>query len=323
MNRIYVLFIFFIIEKGFIAMFLLIFNQLMKMLLIMAAAFICYRIKLINQEGNRNFSNLLLMIVNPCLIITVYQTDYNSHLIQGLLIAFLLAIASHMIGIVISHFAFPKHITDFEIERFTSIYSNCGFMGIPIVNSVLGSEGVFYLTAYISVFNFLSWTHGTGLLIGKFSRKNLKQGLLSPMILATAGGLILFFLQIRLPEIFIDSLNYIASMNTPLAMIVAGLSVAQADLKKIFINLRILKVSMFRLLAIPFAVLLLFSFLPVNHRVTYPILIASACPCATTGTMMSIRFNKNYTYSSEIVSVSTVLSILTIPIVTYFSGFLL
>lgn len=304
-------------------MFLLIFNQLMKMLIIMLIAFICYRIKLFNQEGNRNFSSLLLMIVNPCLIITVYQTDYDPKLVKGLAIAFILALLSHLIGITIAKLAFSDKNNDFEIDRFTAIYSNCGFMGIPIVSSVLGNEAVFYLTGYITVFNFLSWTHGIGLLKRQFSIKELKEGILSPMILATAGGLLLFLLQIRLPEVVFDSIDYIASMNTPLAMIVAGLSVAQADLKKIFSNLRVLKVCMIRLFIIPLAVLLILSVLPIDLLITYPILIASSCPSATTGTMMAIRYDRNYTYSSEIVSVSTILSMFTIPIITFIAGYLL
>ena len=143
------------------------------------------------------------------------------------------------------------------------------------------------------------------------------------MILATTVGLLLFLLQISLPEVFLDSIDYVASMNTPLAMIVAGLSVSQVDLKKIFTNLRVLKVCFFRLLIIPFTVLLFLSVLPVNLMITYPILIASSCPSATTATMMSIKFDRNYTYSSEIVSISTILSMFTIPIITYFAGYFL
>ena len=304
-------------------MFLLIFNQLIKMFFIMILAFICYRIKLINQEGNRNFSNLLLMVVNPCLIITVYQTDYNPELAKGLCTAFILAFAAHFIAIPIAHFAFSSKSKNFEIDRFAAVYSNCGFMGIPIVNSVLGSEAVFYLTAYMSTFNILVWTHGSTLLNGGFSKKNLKQGLTSPLFLATIAGIILFFTQIQLPPVINDSLDYIASMNTALAMLVAGLSVAQTDLKRIFTNLRIYKVCFIKLLVIPLAVLIFLSLIPVSETIVYPILIASACPAATTATMMCILYEKDYTYSSEIISVSTILSMITIPAVAFCAGYLL
>ncbi len=305
-------------------MFILIFNQLIKMLFILILAFICYRIKLLNQEGNRNLSNLLLMIVNPCLIITTYQTDYDAKLVRGLLLAFVAALAAHLIGILIARISIRQNgNADYAIDRFSSVYANCGFMGIPLIYSVLGSEGVFYLTAYLTVFNILSWTHGLALLEGQFSLARLKEGLTSPMVIGTAVGVLLFFLQIRLPEVLLDSMNYVSNMNTPLAMIIAGLSVAQADFKKIFSNFQIYWVSILKLILFPLAVLLFLVGFKIEYTVAYTILIASACPTATTLTMMAIRFQKNYKYASEIFAFSTVLSLVTIPFVTFIAGFFL
>lgn len=305
-------------------MFILIFNQLVKMLFIMILAFLCYRLKIINQEGNRNLSSLLLTIVNPCLIITVFQTEYDTSLVQGLLVSFATATAAHVIAITAAHFLVrKKNNPDFEIDRFAAVYSNCGFIGIPLVNSVLGAKGVFFLTAYMTVFNVLSWTHGLVLLEGKFSLKKLKQGLMTPIVVCTFIGVILFFLQIRIPTPLLDSMNYIADMNTPLAMMIAGLSVAQADLKKIFSHLRIYWVSFLKLFVVPLAVLVFLALLPLDREVAYTTLIASACPTATTLTIMCIRFKRNYTYASEIFSFTTVLSVVTIPIITFIADFVL
>lgn len=305
-------------------MFILIFNQLMKMLCIMLIAFICYRIKLLNQEGNRNLSNLLLMVVNPFLIVTTYQTDYDADLVHGLMISFVAATVAQIIAIFIARVCISqKNNEEYAVERLASAYSNCGFMGIPLIYSVLGSEGVFYLTAYLTVFNVLTWTHGLVLLEGKFSLSGLKTGLTSPMVIGTIIGMLLFFLQIRLPETLLDSMNYISDMNTPLAMIIAGLSVAQADLKKIFTNLKIYRVCILKLIAAPLGVLFFLVLFKVDYSIAYTILIASACPTATTVTMMAIRFGKNYKYSSEIFAFSTVLALITIPLVTFIAGFFL
>ena len=302
----------------------LIFNQLLKMLFIMILAYICYKVKLIDQAGNRTCSNLLLMVINPCLIITVYQTDYDARLVRGLLISFICAIISHVIAIALAHFLVPeKNSPDYCIDRFAAIYSNCGFIGIPLVRSVLGNEGVFYLTAYMAIFNLLAWTHGLGLLQGKFSLRQIKTGLTAPIFIATGVAVILFFLQIRLPGSLLDSMNYVADMNTPLAMMIAGFSVAQADLKKILTKLRIYWVCLLKLFAVPLATLVFLYFAKVDYAIAYTILIASACPTAANTTLMAIRFNKNYTYASEIFSLSTILSMVTIPIVAFIAGFLL
>lgn len=294
------------------------------MLIIMVLAFVCYRRKIVNQEGNRSVSNLLLMIVNPCLIITVYQTDYDARLVKGLLIAFAAAFAAHVIAIIIARFLIPeKNNPNYYLDRFGSIYSNCGFIGIPLIYSVLGNEGVFYLTAYMTMFNLFTWTHGLSLLENKISFRQLKEGLLSPMIIATCAAMILFFTQLRIPATVLDSMNYIADMNTPLAMMVAGFSVAQADLKKIFSNLHIYWGSFLKLMVVPLAVTVFLFLFRIDHDIAYTTLIAASCPTATTMTMMAIRYNKNYTYASEIFAFTTVLSMVTIPVVTFIAGFLI
>ena len=112
-------------------------------------------------------------------------------------------------------------------------------------------------------------------------------------------------------------------MNTPLAMMIAGLSVAQADLKKIFSHMRIYWVSFLKLFIVPLAVLVFLALLPLDREVAYTNLIASACPTATTLTIMCIRFKRNYTYASEIFSFTTVLSVITIPIITFIADFVL
>lgn len=305
-------------------MFLLIFNQLLKMLFIMLLAVICFKIGLINQEGNRNLSNLLLMVINPCVILTVYQTDYEPRLVKGLLISFAAAVIAHILAIAIARVLIrAKDNRNYAIERFAAVYSNCGFIGIPLINSVLGSEGVFYLTAYMTVFNILAWTHGLTLLTKKFNPKCLKEGILSPIVLATLAAMALFFAQIRIPDVLLDSMTYVADMNTPVAMMIAGFSLAQTDLKKTFTHVRLYWVSFVKLLAVPFAVLIFLGFFHLDYTVAYTTLIAAACPVSATTTMMCIRLNDNYTYASEIFSFTTVLSIVTIPLVAFAASFVL
>lgn len=306
-------------------MFILIFEQLVKMFFIMLLAFICYKIKLVDQNGNRSVSNLLLMVVNPILIITVYQgTDYDPDMVKGLLLAFVAAFITHVLGIIISTLLFrPSSGPDCSIERFNSMYSNCGFIGIPLINSVLGSSGVFYLTAYMVVFNLFSWTHGIVLMEKKCSLKNLKEGVLSPMFIATFAAVALFFLKIHIPSVVLDSMNYVADMNTPLAMMVAGFSVAQADLGKMLRNLRIYFVSFIKLILLPVLMIGVLKLMALPSEVATTVLVGAACPAATTGTMMAIRYRQNYTYSSELFAMTTVLSVITIPVVVFLSEFML
>lgn len=299
-------------------MFSIIITQIMKMLLLLLVGYSCFRFKLIDQNGNKSMANLLLMVINPVLAITALQADYDPRLVKGLLTSFALAFAAHLIGIALSTLFIRKTgCANYEIERFSAMYSNCGFMGIPLVQSILGSEGVLYLTAYITVFNLLSWTHGMILMTGKTTWRDLKKGLLSPMILASTLGLILFFTRIRFPAIIGDTLDYIAGMNTPLAMIIAGVSVAQTSLPKLLQNKGIYLVSFLKLLLMPALVLAGLLLLHPSSVPACAVLIAAACPAATTCTAFSLRFQKNYLYASEIYAFTTLASLATIPIFVY------
>lgn len=305
-------------------MFILIFNQLVKMLIILLIGILCIKIGIVSQEGTRTVSNLLLLLVNPLLIIRVYQTDYDPVLVKGLLLSFVAALVSQLIAILVSSFLLRgKSDPDACIDRFAAAYSNCGFIGIPLINSVLGSEGVFYLTAYMTIFNIITWTHGLSLMKGHFDLKMLKEGLQTPMVIGTLIAMILFFAQIRIPDTIAASINYIADMNTPLAMMIAGFSVANSDIKKICTNLQIYKDALIKLIVVPLAVLVFLRLAPFNQTIAYTILIASACPTATTLTMMSIRFDQNAAYASEIFSFTTVMSILTIPFIMFIAGYIL
>lgn len=296
-------------------MFILIFEQLVKMFFIMLLAILCYKIKLVNQEGNKTVSNLLLLVVNPFVIITTYQTDYKPELVRGLLISFGAAVLCHIVGILVTTLLIrPKGSPDANIERYNAMYSNCGFIGIPLIGSVLGDTGIFYISAYMVIFNLFSWTHGVMLMEGKFSLKNLKEGALSPMFIATCLAVVLFFARLEIPAVLLDSMNYVADMNTPLAMMVAGFSVAQADIGKMCRNLRLYYTSALKLLVFPLCTVLLLLLFRLPSDVAMTTLIAAACPTATTCTMMAIRYKQNYTYASEIFAMSTVLSVVTIPL---------
>ena len=155
---------------------------------------------------------------------------------------------------------------------------------------------------------------------GHLDLKLLKEGLRAPMVIGTVIAMILFFTQIHIPETFAASMQYIADMNTPLAMMVAGFSVANSDIKKICTNIQIYRIALTKLIIVPLVVLLFLWIAPFNADIAYPTLIASACP---TGTMMSIKFDKNAAYASEIFSFTTVLSIITIPLIIFIAGYLL
>ncbi|HHU74236.1 MAG TPA: AEC family transporter [Clostridiales bacterium] len=294
-----------------------VFNQILIMLFIMIVGSICYKIKLINKEMNKYLSDLVLMLVNPLVIFLSYQREFEDTLLQGLLISLLLATITHVLAIIIAKRIIRKKDKpeDGVLERFAVIYSNCGFIGIPLVNGIFGSEGVFYITAYMTIFNLFVWTHGVISVSGKKDRRTIVQAFVSPSVIATISGFLLFVLRIQLPETLVEAMSYIGNMNTPLAMMVAGVTIAQANLVKLLGKLRIYYISFLKLIFIPVVMLLIFSLFDLSREVLLTSVLAAACPTGATINLFSIRYKKNYLYASEMFAVTTVLSVITIPLV--------
>lgn len=290
-------------------------SQIIIMFVLILVGIISYKIKLIDNETNKKLADIVLLLVNPMVIIMSYQRKFEATLLSGLLISFVLAIATHLICILLSMILLRKRGADLSIERFAVIYSNCGFIGIPLVNGILGGEGVFYLTAYITIFNLVVWTHGMVSMSGKYNKKSIIKAILSPSVLSIFVGFLLFICHITLPEIIGKSISYIGDMNTPLAMMVAGVTIAQTNIFKVFVKIRALYISLFKLILIPIGMLMIFRFFNIPDIVILTSILACACPTAATINLFSIRYDKNYIYASELFAITTILSIITIPVV--------
>jgi len=298
-------------------------NQIIVMFLIILIGIICFKTKLIDKETNKKLSSILLMLVNPLLIFVSYQRDFSNELLRGLLISLLLASITHIFGIIASYFLLRGKGKDVPIERFSAIYSNCGFIGIPLINGIYGKEGVFYITAYLTIFNLLIWTHGVIMMIGKQDRKTMIKTLISPTIIAVLLGFVFFIAQIRIPNNLFQSFDYVASMNTPFAMIVAGVTIGQTNIRKIFSKVRIYLVAFIKLLLIPAILLFIYSRFSIEKSVLTTAILAAACPTAATGTLFAIRYEKNALYASEIFAITTILSLVTIPIIMMLTEYIL
>jgi len=281
-----------------------------------------YKFGIISKRANKQLSNFVVSVVSPVLIFTAYQKEFDTALLKGLLISFLIAAVSHMLLILSGKICVrTKNNSDYNIERFAIAYSNCGFMGIPLIESIYGSDGVLYLTAYITMFNIFMWTHGVSCMKKSNDFRALAKALLSPAIIATAAGLIMFVCRIALPGIILQPMRYIASLNTPLAMIVSGITFAQSDLKGALAKPRIYLVSVLKLLIVPVIVMLIFKPFGFSDAVLNTSVIATACPTAASTIMFSYKYGGNAVYASEIFALTTLMSAITLPLVLIISNF--
>ena len=284
---------------------------------------VCYKTNIITTETNSKLSNLLLMVIAPLMIFCSYQREFSRQQLAGLGMALFLAAVSHVIAIlIVKFFIRKKDDENYGVECMAAIYSNCGFMGIPLVNGIFGADGVFYITAYITVFNLFVWTHGILLMIGKQTLKDALKAMKTPTIAAIFGGLVCYVFQLRLPDVVLEPLAAIGDMNTPVAMLVAGASLAGSNLFSMMKKKRIYLISALRLLLIPLVCMVAVHLFHLDPMVTTTVVLASACPAGSTGTLFAIRYHRDAVYASELFGVTTVLSLITIPVVMLVYTFL-
>ena len=294
---------------------------IMLMLILVGAG--CFKLKLLTKQTVTELSGLVLKVVNPIVILMAYQRENKPELVHNLGWTFLLTVIAYAVACAVAYLGIrDREGQETVIERFSSIYSNCGFMGIPLVMAMFGYEGVFYLTAFLTGFNALVWSHGVMMMSGERSLKSLTKVLTSPAIIAIVVGMVLFFFNITLPSLLSETFEMVGNLNTPLAMIVAGATIAQTNLIKVLTKPRVFYVAALKLLVIPLLCIVIFRFLPLDQTVEMTVLAASAAPSAAICTMMSLMYGRNAAYASEIFGMTTLLSIATMPFLMMVYGWI-
>ena len=299
-------------------------EKIAEMFLIILVGVMAFRWKIIDSNANKKLSGILLKIVTPAIIFMAYQIDYQPERLKGLIITFFISLASFVWVILLAKALIrPGKGGDMAIERFSAIYSNAGFMGIPLVNGILGTEGVFYLTAYITAFNLIVWSHGLSLMCGIMDGKGVLKNFFQPATIAIGLGIVCFLFRVRLPDMVVNPIKMMGDMNTALAMLIAGCNLAESNLLGAMKKGRTYGVCFMKLILIPLASVLLLSWIPVERIYRLTVLVAISCPTAAMGTMFALQYNKDSNYASELFTVSTLLSLLTIPFAVLLGGWLL
>ena len=291
-------------------------EKILQMFILILAGEVVYKAKLIDETVSKNLSNLLLLVVSPLLIFEAYQMNFHRKLFHGLLWALLASLITLLSCMVLAFFMFPGKKDNHQLEKIGTIYSNCSFIGIPLVNGVFGSEGVFYMTAYNTIFDILLWTFGVWVMSSETDWKSSLKELINPAIVSVMVGMVCFLSGFRLPEIVMTPVELIGGMNTPLAMMVAGINLARGDLLKSMKNRRLYFICFVKLVLFPLLSIAILYPMQLDFTIAFTVFIGMACPSGATTIMFSERYGKNTSYATEIFVMTTFLALLTIPLVS-------
>ena len=274
--------------------------------------------------------NVLILVVTPCLIVDVFQRPFDPSMLKGLGLAFLIAVLAHVVLILLAKAA--VHHRDENIRRplrLAAVFSNAGFMGIPLEQAVLGDVGVFYGIVYVVVFNLFMWSWGYHIMKNEERRVMSVGGktphssffnlhsVVNPGTVGLALGAPLFFLSMKLPVVIGMPVHHMANLNTPLAMIVIGYALAGAEFGKVVRTGTVYVATLVRLVICP--LLVIAALYPFRHALDRNMMLAMAvaasAPVAAMVSMFAQKFGRDVDVSVAVVSGTTLLSILTMPVV--------
>jgi len=293
-------------------------EQVSIMYVLMAIGFIVYRKKLINEEGTKQLSNLLVWVINPLIMLTRYQMEFSMIKLKELVISFIISLGAMLIGFLIGEIIFKKNQ---NIDKFAIGFANAGFIGIPLVTSIMGIDKVFFLSAYLVCFGILSYTYGIYMVSGNKKLITVRSLVLNPGIIAVVFGLLIFISPIKLPTILYSAFNLVGGTNTPIAMILLGTYIAKSKIITLFSDRHAYFVCFVKLIIIPIVIIVLFKFLPAELvEIKTVVLMAMSTPVGLTVPMFSQMYGGNYEYGAKLVGLSTLLSLATIPIILYLAN---
>ena len=290
-------------------------NAMIKLFIMVLIGFAAAKLNFIEEKGTVAIANLVNKVTNPLKIFTSYLMVYDAVKFKGLMTSAGLMTIAMFISIAAASIFIREKGDYWRVERAAVVLSNCGFMGIPLISAVLGNEAIFYLTGCIMVFNIMAWTYGITVVSGRTSFKDMLRIITSPTVLAIIAGLVVYLLQIPIPEMLSDPLFVVGDCTSPLAMVCAGATIARTRLGKTIKRGSSWVVIALRLLICP----LIFSgvclFFDIPDLVFMTVFIASACPIATVVVTQAVMENRTPGHASGLFGIAALLSIGTIPLV--------
>ena len=300
---------------------LLLIRQIAILFIMIFMGFTLVKTKLMKTEDSRSLSMVALYLIVPCVILEAFQVDYTPQTRDGLLLAFAAAILIHVILLLGGNILGKLFHLD-PVEKASVIYSNAGNLIIPIVTGVLGPEYVIYSSAFVSVQLILLWSHCRSMLSGE-KKIEVKKILLNINMIAIFIGIILFITGLRLPKIINSAFSSVGSAIAPVCMIVAGMLLANLKMEQLRSFKKLPLIAFLRMIFFPLLMLVLLKFSGMSRLVDQGSTIllisflATMTPAASTITQMSQIYERNAEYASVINVVTTLLCIITMPVMVF------
>lgn len=298
---------------------MVVFQTMLKLFLLLVLGFVLFKCHIFDEYTNKKISALIVNVASPMLIISsIAGVEGSNKSIVFLMIGagILMYIGFIILGKIINRiFPFPKK--DWPVYECMVVFANTGFMGYPVLLDVFGQEAVFYASLIHMAFNFFVYTYAIMCLTkgddSKF-KLNFKQ-LLTPGIILIFVGIFIYLFDIQLPSVLMDTINSVGSLTAPLSMMMIGSSLAVYPIKDSFTDWRSYVFAFVRLMIVPFVTMIMCRLLHIDAYYANITIITNAMPVGSMVLMLATQYNANVKIVTRNIIVSTLLSVITIPIV--------
>lgn len=298
---------------------MVVFQTMLKLFLLLVLGFVLFKCHIFDEYTNKKISALIVNVASPMLIISsIAGVEGNDKSIVFLMIGtgILMYIGFIILGKIINRiFPFPKK--DWPVYECMVVFANTGFMGYPVLLDVFGQEAVFYASLIHMAFNFFVYTYAIMCLTKSDDSEfklNFKQ-LLTPGIVLIFIGILIYLFDIQLPSVLMDTINSVGSLTAPLSMMMIGSSLAVYPIKDSFTDCRSYVFAFVRLIIVPFVTMIVCRLLHINPYYANITIITNAMPVGSMVLMLATQYNANVKIVTRNIVVSTLLSVITIPIV--------
>jgi len=300
---------------------LMIIERIGVLFIALAAGLYARRRGFLDAGSTKKFSEILLNVTQPLLTIVSFQIAFSSQRILTGLGIIAVSVGVHLLAAALGRLAFLKlpRLRTRNIFEMVVIFSNCSYIGYPILKLVFGDEvGIFYGAFYTIFFNVFIWTYGIILLhrgedeTPKLRPRNIY---LNVGVVSTVIGIIVFAARIRLPGVIFDSMTMIGNMTFPLAMMIVGSLMAYLPFGKIFRDPKMYFLLLVRLIAQPAIVLGLCLLLRLPRTLSYIAVLMSALPAGAMNSIFAETHGADAELAAASVGITTLFSVLTVPAV--------
>lgn len=309
-------------------------QQMMVLFLIMSVGFFCRKKHLLNDEGSRIVSGLVVNVANPALILSASINKEN--VVEGRYLLYIVGLAAGMYIFLLLVAQFLPALLRVEPSkrgtyRVMTIFSNIGFMGFPVISAVYGSDALLYASIFMLPYNFLIYTYGIRVMTADV--KTVQNGaekkgdsriqwekIFNIGVIACILTIIIYLSRIRIPGFIESAVTSLSNLTAPLSMIIIGDSIAQMDIKGLIKDKRLLLFSAIKLLLLPIIGTLFLKTLGLDATLIGVCMVMLATPVGSMTAMLAQQYDGDYELASKGVAVTTVLSVATMPIVSMLLG---